>query len=82
LYAAFHVLSVTGTGTITFTVKTAATIAMTGATTRITSSAFAAVGAEIDTVAGPITDGFARVDWTIAGFTSVTFAAAIGTYNT
>lgn len=78
LWASFHVLSVSGAGTITFTVQTATLIGFGSPTTRITSSAFAAVGSELDSLAGVITDGFVRVSWTIAGFTSVTFAAAIG----
>lgn len=78
LYAAFHVLAVSGTGTITFKIQSATLVGFGSPTDRITSTAFAAVGSELDSVAGAITDGFYRVTWTISGFTSVTFAASIG----
>jgi hypothetical protein len=79
LYAAFHVLSVTGAGTITFTIQTDDNSGMTSATTRITSSAFAAVGHQFASLAGALTgETHIRVGYTIAGFTSVTFAVAAG----
>lgn len=81
LYASFHVLAVSGAGSIVFTVKTAALIGMASPTTRITSSALTAVGSEFDsTAAGAITDGFCQISWTITGFTSVTFAASLGSF--
>lgn len=79
LYAAFHVLSVTGTGTITFTIQTDDNSGMTTPTTRITSSAFAAVGHQMSSLAGALTgETHIRVGYTISGFTSVTFAVAAG----
>jgi hypothetical protein len=79
LYASFHVLSVTGTGTITFTIQTDDNSGMTTPTTRITSSAFAAVGHQFASLAGALTgETHIRVGYTIAGFTSVTFAVAAG----
>ncbi len=79
LYAAFHVLSVTGAGTITFTIQTDDNSGMTSATTRITSSAFAAVGHQFTSVAGALTgETHIRVGYTIAGFTSCTFAVSAG----
>ncbi|MFM1965718.1 MAG: hypothetical protein RL134_1443 [Actinomycetota bacterium] len=79
LYASFHVLSVSGTGTITFNVQTDDNSGMTTPTTRITSSAFAAVGGQVSSLAGALTsESHARVIWTISGFTSVTFVVAAG----
>lgn len=78
LYASFHVQAVSGAGSITFVVETDTVIGMGTATTRITSNAFAAIGAQFASVAGAITGGFIRVRWTITGFTSVTFAVAAG----
>lgn len=79
LYAAFHVLSVSGAGTITFTIQTDDNSGMTSATTRITSSAFAAVGHQFTSLAGALAgETHIRVGYTIAGFTSVTFAAVAG----
>lgn len=79
LAAAFHVHSVTGTGTITFVVETDDNSGMTTPTTRITSSAFAAVGHEVASVNGAFaSETHVRVRWTISGFTSVTFSVAAG----
>lgn len=79
LYASFHVLSVSGTGTITFTVQTDDNSGMTTPTTRITSSAFAAVGGQVSSLAGALTgETHIRCGWTISGFTSVTFVVAAG----
>jgi hypothetical protein len=50
---------------------------MTSATTRITSTAFAAVGAEVRSLAGALAgETHIRVVYTISGFTSVTFTVA------
>jgi hypothetical protein len=79
LHAAFHVHSVTGTGTITFTVQTDNAVGFPSATTRITSSAFAAIGHGFSSVAGAIaSETHVRVGYTIVGFTSVTFSVAAG----
>lgn len=79
LYANFHVLAVSGAGTITFTIQTDDNSGMTTPTTRITSSAFAAIGAQRSSLAGALAgETHIRVSWTIAGFTSVTFFVAAG----
>ena len=79
LAAAFHVPSVTGTGTITFVVETDDNSGMTTPTTRITSSAIAAIGHEVGSVNGAFaSETHVRVRWTISGFTSVTFSVAAG----
>jgi hypothetical protein len=77
LYATFHVLSVTGTGSIVFTVQSDDAVGFPSATTRITSQTFTGIGHQLASVAGPITaETHARLGWTITGFTSVTFVAA------
>lgn len=79
LWASFHVHSVTGSGTITFIVETDDNSGMSSATTRITSTAFAAVGHEVRSVNGAFaSETHVRVRWTISGFTSVTFGVAAG----
>ena len=79
LYANFHVLSVSGAGSITFTVQTDSAVGFPSTTTRITSTAFAAVGHEQRTLAGALAgETHIRCGWTIAGFASVTFAIAAG----
>lgn len=80
LFATFHVLSVTGTGSIVFTVQSDDAVGFPSATTRITSQTFTAVGHQMTSVAGPITaETHIRLGWTITGFTSVTFVAAAAT---
>jgi len=79
LHAAFHVHSVTGTGTITFTIQTDDNSGMTSATTRITSAGFTAIGHEFKSLAGALAgETHIRTGWTISGFTSVTFSIAAG----
>lgn len=79
LYAGFHVLAVSGTGSITFKIQTDDNSSFTSATDRITSSAFTAVGAGSGSLAGALTgETHVRAAWTISGFTSVTFAVVAG----
>ena len=52
---------------------------MTTPTTRITSTAFAAVGGEVKSLAGALAgETHIRVVYTISGFSSVTFTVASG----
>lgn len=79
LYASFHVLAVSGAGSIVFTIQTDDNSGMTTPTTRITSSSFTAVGGGTGSLAGALTgETHIRVVYTITGFTSVTFAVAAG----
>ena len=79
LHAAFHVHSVTGTGSIIVTVQTDDNSGMTTPVTRITSQTFTGVGHELLSLAGALAgETHIRVGWTISGFTSVTFSAAAG----
>lgn len=84
LYASLHVLSVAGTGTpsLTARIETAAAVGFASPTTRITFDPFTAIGGQRRLIAGPITDQYARVGFTIAGTSpSFLFAVAIGTAN-
>lgn len=68
LYAALHVLSVSGTSTPTLTVKVQSdTSGFASATDRITFTGATAVGYQWGSVAGAITDDYWRVSWTISG---------------
>lgn len=79
LYAAFHVTSVTGTGSIQFKVQTANSGAFTVPNDRITSQSFTATGGQFASLAGALAgETHIRTTWTIAGFTSVTFTVAAG----
>lgn len=83
LWASFHVLSVTGTGTITFLVKTDDNVGMSSPVTRITSSAFAATGGQVSSLAGALaSETHIRPSWVISGFSSVSFLIATGVANT
>ena len=79
IYGHFHLLSVSGAGTITFQVQTDDLVGMASPVTRLTSQAFAATGAQRVSAAGSLAgEVFVRVIWTIAGFTSCTFSVAVG----
>jgi hypothetical protein len=79
LHMVVHVHSVTGSGTFTPFLATDDAIGFPSATTRLTSTAFTAIGSSFSSVAGAIaTDTHARIGWTISGFTSVTFSCAAG----
>lgn len=71
MYAALHVLSVAGTGTPTFTatLQSAALVGFGSPTTRATFTAATARGAEWKASAGPTTDAFWRINYTITGTT-------------
>ena len=80
IWASFHVTSVTGTGTITFTIQTDDNSGFSSSTTRLTATAMAAVGGQFATSATGALAGetHIRVGYAISGFTSVTFFAAAG----
>jgi hypothetical protein len=68
LYAALHVLAVSGTTpSLTVKVQSDDSSGMTTPTDRITFSAANAVGYQWGSVAGAITDDYWRVTWTISG---------------
>lgn len=82
IWATFHVLALSGTSTptITFTIQTDDNVGFSSPTTRITSSAFTAIGSQFASVAGPFAgETHIRVAWTISGTTpSMTFFVAAG----
>lgn len=82
VYAALHVLSVSGTSnpTITVAVESDVDALFNGSeTTRITFAAATARGGQILRAAGPVTDTFWRATWTVSGATpSFLFAVSLG----
>jgi hypothetical protein len=79
LWASFHVHSVSGAGTFTCRIQTDDNVGMSSATTRITSTGFTAVGHEVRSLAGALAgETHIRVDYTVTGFSSVTFSVAVG----
>lgn len=80
LYAALHVLSVAGTApALTVSVESAQDDAGTGSMERLTLPAVTAPGGRFASVAGPVTDQWWRVSWSIAGDSpSILFVAALG----
>ncbi len=81
MYLGLHVLSIAGTGTPTITVAVQSNVDNTfGApTTRATFTAATALGGQLLSVAGPITDTWWRATWTISGTTpSFLFAVSAG----
>lgn len=71
VYCQLHVVSIGGTSTptITVTVKSAALVGFGSPTTRASFTARTTVGAQRIVVAGPVTDQFWRVDYTVSGTT-------------
>ncbi len=81
LVASLHVLSISGTGTPTITARVEAdnAVGFPSAVTVATFAAQTAVGSQSVRVAGPITDDWYRVGYTISGTTpSFLFVVAIG----
>lgn len=81
LYANLHVLSIAGTAapTLTVFVESSADNTFAAPTVRGTFAAATAKGGQSLQIAGPITDQWWRVRWTISGTTpSFLFVAAIG----
>lgn len=80
LYAALHVLSVSGTTpSITARVESDNAVGFPSPATVATFTAATARGGQILRAAGPITDDWFRLGWTISGTTpSFLFAAALG----
>lgn len=78
LYANIHLLSVTGSGSLIAKVQSDDNASFTSAADRITFATLTALGSQSTSVAGAITDDYVRVNYTITGFTSVTFVVAVG----
>lgn len=79
LYGTLHVLSLSGAGTLTVKIQSAATGGFGSPTDRITFTVASALGGQFAApISGAITDAFWRAVWTISGFTSATFAVLMG----
>lgn len=79
LYAQWHLLAASGTGSIVFNIQTDDNAGMTTPTTRITSPSVTAVGGGSGSLAGALTgETHLRVAYTITGFTSCTFVVSAG----
>lgn len=80
MYMSLHVIAVSGSSpTLDVVIESDDNGSMTSATTRITAVQMDAVGAQYLSVAGPITDDYWRVSYTLGGSTpSFTFAVALG----
>lgn len=75
LYAAMHLFSYAGGGSLTMRIQSAATFAFTSPTTRATFAVASGIGSAVITpVAGAITDQYWRADWTFSG---TSFLAAV-----
>jgi len=79
LYATLHILSVAGASTPTITVKVQSddNSGMTTPTDVITFTAATAVGSQISRAAGPITDTYFRVSYTVTGGGGTSFLAVV-----
>lgn len=79
LVGTLHVNSVSGTPSLTVTVQSAATVGFASPTTRLTFNAQTAIGGQVFRIAGPITDTFYRISYTISGGSpSLLFMSAAG----
>jgi len=67
LYSVLHVTSASADDSLTVTVKSDDSEGFSSPATQITHTAFTDEGAELKTKAGPITDNWYRVSWTITG---------------
>jgi hypothetical protein len=78
--AVAHVTAVSGTGpSLTLTLRSSASNAMTSPTTRLTFGPFGSTGSACGQVDGSITDTYWQFIWTVSGTTpSFTFAASLG----
>jgi hypothetical protein len=80
LVATLHVLSVSGTTpSVTGVIQSATTVGFGSPTTRISFSAATAIGGQVFRLAGPLTDEYYRLSYTISGTTpSLLFMSAVG----
>lgn len=80
VYGALHVIAASGAGrTLNVTVQSAAAAGFASPTARLTFAQQTAAGSDWQSAAGPVTDTFYRVAYTIGGTTpSFTFIVAVG----
>ena len=78
VYAIAHVTAIAGTApTLTLTIKSCDAQAFTTPTTRLNFTQFTAIGAQLISAAGPITDTWWRANWVLAG-TDPRFTIVVG----
>ena len=75
VYSALHVTAASGTLDV---IVESAPSNWSGEATRITHTQFTAVGAEMKSAAGAITDAYWRVKWTVSGGGSFDFISSLG----
>lgn len=78
LYAALHVLSNSGGGTLDVQIESDDNALFSSSNSRLAFTQRSAVGSEFKSVAGAITDDYFRASFTIAGGGTWTFIVAIG----
>jgi hypothetical protein len=76
VYSALHVTA--ASGTLDVIVESSPNSGWGSETTRITHTQFSAIGAELKSTAGAITDAYWRVGWTISGGGSFDFICSLG----
>jgi hypothetical protein len=77
-YATLHVLSFTGTGTVTVRVESDDAVGFPSAATVGTFTGATGRGSEVIRTAGPITDTYFRAAWTVTGTPSALFVVGFG----
>lgn len=79
LVGTLHLMSLTVGASVTATIQTAATAGFASPTTRLTFNAQSAIGGQVFRIAGPITDQYIRISYTISGSSpSLLFMSAAG----
>lgn len=78
VYAALHVLSLTGSGSVVVKVRSAADNTFAGQTDRITFASAAAPASELLSAAGPVADTWWRVGFTVTGTPVATLVVVVG----
>jgi len=78
IYSALHVYTVNSAGTLDCVIQSDDSSGFSSPTTRITHTQFSAIGSEIKSLAGAVTDTYWRCSFTISGSFDFTISLAIG----
>jgi hypothetical protein len=78
VYGALHVLSLTGTGTITVKIQSDNTAGFASPVDVLSFTAASARGGQVLRTPGPLTDNYYRASWTVTGTPSVLFLLSVG----
>jgi hypothetical protein len=76
IYSGLHVLS--ASGTLEVVIKSDNSSGFSSPTTRITHTSFTAIGSELKSASGAITDDYWRADFTVSGGGSFDFIVSLG----